>query len=143
MVVIVKGGSDKVNRAALENKKVDILLSPESGKRTDFIHCRNSGLNQVLCALARKNEIAIGFNFCDILNSKERDKLMGRMMQNIRLCRKFKVNMLFDCFTDNEWEKREKKDLFAFAQILGMSPGEAKKALDFKVKKNEGIRIIE
>lgn len=143
MVLIVKGGSDKVNRATLENKRVDILLSPESGRGDDLIHCRNSGLNQVLCALARRNDIAIGFNFCDILNSKERDKLIGRMMQNIRLCRKFKVKMVFDCFTEKEWEKREKRDLFAFAQVLGMSPGEAKNALDFKVEKNEDIKIIE
>lgn len=137
MAVIMKGGSDNANRAALENKRVDILLSPERGRKDDFINCRNSGLNQVLCALARKNEIAIGFNFCDILNSKERDKLMGRMMQNIKLCRKFKVKMVFGCFTENEWEKREKIDLFAFAQVLGMSPGEAKGALDFKRKNIE------
>ena len=128
-LVVVEGGEEKINRAALENKKVDILLSPEKYAKNDKLYVRDSGLNQVLCKLAHTNKIAIGFNFCDLVNSKEREVLMGRMMQNIRFCRKFKVDMVFDCFCECKFDK---KNLGSLCRTLGMTPGEAKKALNFK-----------
>ena len=67
---IVLGGNDKQNRAAVENKNLDILLSPEIIRGRDFMHSRDSGLNQVLCTLAYKNNIAIGFNFSDVLKTR-------------------------------------------------------------------------
>ena len=33
-LVVIEGGSDSINRAALENAKVDILLSPEKGRKS-------------------------------------------------------------------------------------------------------------
>lgn len=132
-LVVVEGGSDIINRAVLEDKRVDILLSPEKNRKNDLLYVRDSGLNHVLCKLAHKNKIAIGFNFSDVIKSKEREVLIGRMMQNIKLCRKYKVDMVFDCF-----DKCKVKNLSCFARILGMSPGEAKKALNFK-KKNKSL----
>lgn len=129
-LIIVEGCNDKINRAALENKKVDVLLGLEKGRKRDFTHYRNSGLNQVLCKLAKKNNIAIGFDFNDVLNSKERAKVMGRMMQNVRLCRKYKVKMLIFDFTG----ERSKQELRSFGLVLGMSPLEAKKGVSFKNK---------
>ena len=38
--------------------------------------------------------------------------------------------------------KRDKKDLVAFAQSLGMTPGEAKKAVNFKKIEEEPIKIV-
>lgn len=127
-LVIVEGGDDKINRAVLENKKVDILLSPEKEKERDFTHYRNSGLNQVLCRLAKKNDIAIGFNLNDVLNAKEKYNILGRMMQNVRLCRKYKVKMVIIDFK----EERSKEELRSFGISLGMTPGESKKAVSFK-----------
>jgi len=133
-VVIVEGGSDKINRAALENKKVDILLGPERGRKKDHTHYRNSGLNQVLCKLANKNNIAIGFDFNDVLYAKERYNLeryiiLGRMMQNVRFCRKYKVKMyVFDFLNE-----RNKEELRSFCFVIGMTPGEAKEAVSLKL----------
>ena len=127
-LVIVEGGSDTINRLALENKKVNVLLSPEKGREKDFIHYRNSGLNQVLCNLAHKNDIAIGFDFNNALNAQNKDEVLGRMMQNIRLCRKYKARMLILDLTD----ERSKEELKSFGIALGMTPGEVKKAVNFK-----------
>ena len=44
-----------------------------------------------ICKLANKNKIAIGFNFNDILKSKNKGQLIGRMMQNAKLCKKYKL----------------------------------------------------
>lgn len=126
-LVIVEGG--RFNREILSNRKVDVLLSPEKGIKKDSLHYRNSGLNHVLCNLARKNNIAIGISFNEILNSKKRDKLLGRIMQNIRLCRKYKVRMLLASFATNKYEMRLANDLISFAVCIGMHPKEAKGAL--------------
>ena len=131
---IVLGGSDKQNRSAVENKNLDILLSPEIIRGRDFMHSRDSGLNQVLCTLAYKNNIAIGFNFSDVLKTRNRYLILGKMMQNVRLCRKYKVRMAVISGANNEKELKSARDLFSFAVVLGMNPGEAKKALGFTKK---------
>ena len=120
-LVVIQGGDEKINRLAVETRKVDVLLSPEKNNKRDFMFFRNSGLNQVLCKLAVKNHISIGFNFSDILNSngKERSKLLGRMTQNVRLCKKYKVKMEFSSFAKNKFELRSDAILTSFAKVLG------------------------
>src|SRR3989344_3838600 len=93
-LVVVQGGDDALNRVALSCHFVDILLDPHLGNRKDFMHQRNSGLNHVLCALAKEHNVAIGFSFSSILRAQHREKLLGRIMQNILLCRKYKIPMV-------------------------------------------------
>lgn len=138
---IVEGGSEEKNRKAVEDKSIDILLSPEKYAQNDKLASRNSGLNQVLCKLANANKIAIGFSFSDLLNTKERSKVIGRWAQNIRLCRKYKVKMVLASFANNKWEMRSPKDLFSLALAMGMTGKEANEALNFK-KKEADIRRI-
>ena len=118
---VVEGGDETVNRKAVENSKIDILLSPEKNDKKDFMFSRNSGLNQVLCKLAAKNNVAIGFNFSNLLNcsGKERARLLGRMRQNYRLCKKYKVEIIFSSFAKNKYELRSSEFLKVFARILG------------------------
>src|SRR3989338_6580410 len=92
-IIIVQGGDDTLNRAVVSSRYVDILLDPHLGSRKDFMHQRNSGLNHVLCALAKENNVAIGFSFSSILHAEKRAVLLGRIMQNILLCRKYKIPM--------------------------------------------------
>ncbi|MEK6952336.1 MAG: RNase P subunit p30 family protein [Nanoarchaeota archaeon] len=129
------GGDDNKNRKIVENKKVDIFLSPEKTRTKDFMHSRDSGLNQVLCKLARKNEITVGFNFNDILKSRNRSLILGKMIQNVELCRKYNVKMVILSGAKNRYELRSAKDLVSFGRVIGMTPGEAKKALNFDRKK--------
>ncbi len=138
-LIIIEGG--KFNREILESKKVHILLSPEKYKKEDFLHHRASGLNQVLCKLAKKNRIAIGISFNDILNSKERKKLLGRIAQNIKLCRKYKVRMIFASFAKSKYEMRPAKDMINFVQTLGMTPKEALNSLNLDIVLKEKQEI--
>ena len=128
--LIIAEGSE-LNRAILENKKIDILVSSENNSKKDFMHYRNSGLNQVLCKLANKNSIAIAFSFNDVLKAKgtERSKIMGRMMQNVKLCKKYKVNMVISSFATSKFELKSPSDLISFGIILGMTPKEAKESI--------------
>mgnify|MGYP001560467136 CR=1 FL=1 len=36
-LILVRGGNDDINRAALENKKIDILLGPEFNKEKECL----------------------------------------------------------------------------------------------------------
>jgi len=138
---ILEGGSDEQNRKAVEDKQVDILLAPEQKREKRHMHQRDSGLNQVLCKLAQKNKVAIGFSFSELLNAKDKASNLGKMMQNVRLCRKYKVKMVVVSFAKNKWEMRHASDLGAFAQVIGMTPKEAKAALNFQKKQRE-IKVI-
>lgn len=129
--IFVLGSNDIINRIALE-RKVDVLLSPEYARKKDFMHYRNSGLNHVLCKIAAKNNVAIGINFNDILKTKEKDKalLIGRIMQNVRLCRKYKVKMILASFAAKADEMVNAYDLRSFANAIGMSPQQAKESVE-------------
>jgi len=119
--VIFEGSSDEMNRNALECRNIDILLSPEKMIKKDAMHSRNSGLNHVLCKLAVQNNISIGINFSDILNSEgaERAKRIGRVMQNARLCRKFKTKIFIASFARNPREMRNAYDLKSLLAVFG------------------------
>jgi len=119
---IIFGGKDDVNRKAVEDKNVDILMSPEKGRYKDFMKSRNSGLNHVLCKLASKNDVAIGFDFNELLRAKdlERPDLIGRMKFNVKLCNKYNVKMFICNSTRNANEIRQKLDLKSLGMILGM-----------------------
>jgi len=107
------------------------------------MHQRDSGLNHVLCKLANKNKIAIGINFSDLLKEKHLSKRIGRIMQNIKLCRKFKVNLVLASFAKDKHEQRNPKDLEIFAQTIGMTPFQAKTSLNFKKLEKRTVKIIQ
>jgi RNase P/RNase MRP subunit p30 len=151
-IKIAEGNGFESNRKAVENKQLDILLSPEKGIEKDSMHHRNSGLNHVACKIAKKNNVAIGFSFNEILNAKDKAAQMGRMMQNVKLCRKYKLKMVFASFAKNKWEIRSSQDLLSFAKLIGMSDKEAKEAFKvideiIKRKKDKwvrkGVKILE
>lgn len=125
--VIIKSSSQ--NRHVLEKLKPAILYDLEKDSKQDFIHHRASGLNQVLCKIAKDSNTAIGFSFNSILNLNSR--LLGRISQNIALCRKYKIKTAIASFADSPYKMRSPHDLIALFICLGMHPSEAKKALVF------------
>jgi RNase P/RNase MRP subunit p30 len=149
---VVEGKDFAYNRNLVENKLIDIILSPEKEVIKDAMHHRNSGLNQVVCKFAKNNNIAIGFSLNEILKSKHRKALIGRMIQNVKLCRKYKVKMVFGSFANNKWQLRSKADMLSFAKVIGMNDKEAKESLTnieniLKRKKEnwvrKGVRVLE
>ena len=79
--VVVLGGSDDFNRKVLEMKKIDVLLSPEYKHERDMLKQRDSGLNHVLCKIAKKNDIIIGIDFNNL--NKVVEKYAQRLKENI------------------------------------------------------------
>jgi RNase P/RNase MRP subunit p30 len=127
----VLGSNDEVNRAAVEDKRVSILLNPEIERTRDFSDWRNSGLNDVLCKFASQNNVVIGIDLSTLPKEKfELAERLGRIMQNIRLCRKFRAKMLV--FSSeipiNDY------NLTSICMSLGMSTSQAKESLKLEKK---------
>lgn len=141
---IKEGGSEEQNRNSVEDKSVDVLMNPELNSPYDKIHYRKSGLNQILAKIAKENDVAIGFGFSCLLNTTpvKRAMIIGRMKQNVRICRKAGTKMLVCSYANDLKELRGAKDLMAFARVIGMTGGEAKKALNWE-KNRKKIRMVE
>jgi len=124
--IIVLAQDDEFNRKILEYGKFDILLSPERGKRKDSLKQMDSGLNHVLARIAAKNNVAIGIDMHEIskLEKKEKAKILGRIIQNIKICRKAKTKLKLLNYKD-------RIDALSFLLSIGASTSQAKEALDF------------
>ena len=109
-------------RAVIEKSPVDIIYGLEELSTKDFIHHRASGLNQVLCKLLHKKDKAVGFSFSSLLKAApiKRAQIMGRMQQNFRLCKKYKVRTIIASFAEHPYEMRGQQDLSAFFRSIGM-----------------------
>ncbi len=117
-------------RKFFESKFGDLVINLEKQPK-DFMHHRSSGLNQVLCKLAKEKGKVITIDFSLILNSKdtERANILGRIMQNIVFARKYKFDLALASFATKPEDMRSPHDLKAFLITLGAHPSEASKAL--------------
>ena len=140
VIIEVKTETDLLR--AVKNSRVDIVFNVETLFSRDALHSKNSGLNQVILCHAAQNNVAIGFNFSLLLRASDaqRPLLLGRMIQNVLLCRKYKVRMVLSSLAQEPYAMRDAKDLLAFARVLGMTGKEAQEALSF-TKKQKTVRI--
>ncbi|MFH0867793.1 MAG: RNase P subunit p30 family protein [Candidatus Woesearchaeota archaeon] len=128
--VAVKSSNN--DKEIMERSKSDMIFSFEDNARKDFIHQRGSGLNHIMCRLAKKNNVIIGFSLNSILNEGNIQRIMGRMKQNIKLCRKFKVRSLIASFAENPFDMRSSHDMISLFKILGMENPEFLKESDIR-----------
>lgn len=105
-------------RMILEKTKRIIIYGCENENKLDFIHHRNSGLNHILLAIAKKNRIRFLFNFKDFLSLTDNRKaiVLGRLKQNIMLYKKYKVMFNFASFATDKYEI--KKDYSSLQKLL-------------------------
>ena len=105
------------NRKVVDNFRPYAVFDYENHSNEDFIHHRNSGLNHIMCKIMKKNKVKYCLCFKSLLN-KDRVKIIGRMKQNIKLFKKYKVDFELYSFASNEFELRSRKDLDAVKKVL-------------------------
>ncbi len=112
--------SSDVDRAVLE-RGVFLMFGFEHGVQKDRLNFRMSGLNHVMCALAVAKKTMIAFSLTDMLATagSARSCLFGRIAQNIHLCQKYNVNVLFGSFAKTPLEMRNPRDMEALFTLLG------------------------
>ena len=120
--IIVQAQDEEFNRKVLEIG-INILLSPEIHNRRDKLKQRDSGLNEILCKIAAKNNTRIGIEIDKItkLDKKEKAKTLARIKQNIKLCRKAGCKIIVI-----DKNKYDKQGIMSFFISLGASTEQAK-----------------
>jgi len=114
--VIFISSDDKLTRKILEKEPVNTLVILQANRK-DKQKQRDSGFNQVLAKLAKKNNIKIGICLDEILASKDKQRanILARIIQNIKICSKNKIIMKF-CGQNT----RNIYDLKSLGLVLGM-----------------------
>lgn len=138
-VLAVHGSSEKVNRAALEDLRVDILAHPEQAG--------NSGINHVLAKLAGQNQVAIEFNLNALIHSRGgiRSRVLSRFNRNYELARKFGAPVVLTSGARSHYDLRAPMDMAALAMLFGMSRQEAIYSLSaepLRILKRKSVKRI-
>jgi len=138
--LIIARSSEK-NHQVLETFKPDLICGLENSNKKDKMHYRYSSLNQVLCKICNKNKIIVGFSFSTLLNSSPKNKviILGRIMQNILFCRKYKISVFIGSFAENPFKLRYSRDLSSLLKVLGASDMQIKESQNSvmnKIKQN-------
>jgi len=129
-LIAVQGGDVGINKFAVSNKLVDILLMPCDSHKLTF--------DTALARLAKQNNTRIGILFSNFLETKhgfERTMLFKQYIFVTRLLKKFKVDALFFSGAKKTTQMRNPEDLSAFANVLGFTESQAKRFTTILPKK--------
>ena len=113
--IIFTSEDDDLNRKVMEKLPIQIILIPLENRK-DYSKQRNSGFNQVMAKIAKKNKIKIGIKLDELILSKNKEQILARLKQNIILCNKNKIQIIFI----QEKNKKKSHELKALSLILGM-----------------------
>ena len=118
-VLIVNGGDLKINRAACEDPRVDILAHPYKNRR-------DSGINHVLAKKASENNVAIELSINPMIKTRLslRAKILSQFRQILKLQRKFKFPLIITSNAYSLYDLRTPEDIIAFASCLEMTHDE-------------------
>jgi RNase P/RNase MRP subunit p30 len=106
----------KSNNVKVIKQKANLLFDVEEDH--DAMHQRRSGLNQVLAKLMKTKKVSYGISFRSILQAKSRSQLIGRVLQNVRLCQKYDVSVVMASFAKTPEQMRSPEDFKSFLRIL-------------------------
>jgi len=149
-VLIVNGGDIKINRAACEDPRVDILAHPYKNRR-------DSGIIHVVAKKAAENNVAIELSINSMIKTRLslRAKILSQFRQILKLQRKFKFPLIITSNAYSIYDLRTPEDITAFAGCLEMTHDEiisslSKNPADIiersRIRKNvivQGARTIE
>lgn len=159
-ITIGYGGLNKINRYFLEQTTIDFLQDPQNStyqNKFDFIHHFNSGLNHILCKFAKEKntDYLISLNFTNNFNKYNLAKEIGRINQNLKFARKYKIQTIINFIIQNPSQVKsiqEIKGILSLFEISTQQSFESITILENKIKLNQlkksenyiskGIQII-
>ncbi|MDK2875373.1 ribonuclease P protein component 3 [Methanothermobacter defluvii] len=123
-VIYVSGGNLKVNRAACESRRVDVLSAPYTSRR-------DPGINHVLAREAARNNVAVELPLADVIGSwlKVRARVLEQFREILKLHRKFGFPLLLTSRASSIYDLRTPGDIMNLAECFGMESSEAEESL--------------
>ncbi len=114
LILIINGGGEEINRAAVESDGLDILLQP-------------SEFNNVLAKAAEDNGVAIGFNLGPLirLRGERRVRELNIMRNNLKHARKYGLQMILTGAPGSVFDLRAPREMIAISSLFGMTESEA------------------
>lgn len=105
---------------ALVFPHVTHIYGNELEEEKDFIHQRRSGLNHVLLKNCKAKQVEIVFDYVPLqkMGARRRAQVMGRMRQNILLCKKYDVAHCVLGIINTAEEMRDARDVKALQRVL-------------------------
>lgn len=127
--ISVVGGDLKVNRAVVENVRIDVLSRP-------YLKRYDSGLNHVLAKEALNNNVAIELCLNDVLRSylSPRAKIISNFKDTYALYRKFDFPLILSSRAKSVFDIRTARDFVTIFRQTGLSDDEIEKS--FETSKN-------
>lgn len=134
-IVAVCGGSAELNRTIVEIPEVDILLGHDINGQC--------GINHVLAKLAKKNGVAIGFDFNQLMTSYRLGRIQefSAMVEAARAVRRFKTPFILTSGAMDPWDMRSPSELIAMGRLLGFTEGESRKGLSDRIVRENMKRL--
>ena len=123
LCISVVGGDLKVNRAVLENVKLDVLSRP-------YLKRYDSGLNHILAKEALRNNVAVELCFKDVLRSylAPRSKVLSNFRDIYTLYRKFDFPLILSSRAESIFDIKTTHDFVAVFKQTGLSDEEISKS---------------
>ena len=114
--LVFSSDDDELARKILEKEDVQIYM-PILFYKKDRQKQRESGLDHVMAKIAKKKNILIGINLREIISARgtKKAEILARISQNIKICNKNKLKMVFLDFGE-----KNVYDLKSFGLVLGM-----------------------
>jgi ribonuclease P/MRP protein subunit RPP1 len=119
LCISVIGGNLKVNRAVLENVKVDVLSRP-------YLKRYDAGMNHILAKEAVRNNVAVELCFNDILKSylAPRAKIISNFRDIYSLYRKFHFPLILSSGTESVFAIKTVQDFVSVFKQTGLDDDE-------------------
>ena len=129
LCISVIGGDLKVNRAVLENIKIDVLSRP-------YLKRYDSGLNHILAKEAVNNNVAVELCFKDILRTylTPRAKVISNFRDIYTLYRKFEFPLILSSGAESIFDIKTTHDFISVFKQTGLSDEDIDKS--FKTAEN-------
>jgi len=122
-------------RLAVSNPRIDAVFRVPTIIGRDSTEYRRSNWNAILTNIAVQNKVSYGIDFSYFLENSGYSlaKLLGRDMQNVRLCRR-KIKILMASMAQNAWQLRMPENLSAIGRVLGLNSQQSKASVSSAIQ---------
>jgi RNase P/RNase MRP subunit p30 len=118
LISVVKPHTEPDFRQILEKSNADIIVGVEDIHPKDSLHYVRGGLDQIMCNIAHNKNKIIAVSMSDLFNAKNKSFKLARIKANLKLCKKYKVELLFTSFATTKEDMRQMKDIKSFITML-------------------------
>jgi RNase P/RNase MRP subunit p30 len=109
--IIFASAADDLNRKVMEKLSVDGVLI-YLDERKDYVKQRDSGFNEVMARICKKNKIVIYFDLDELFDSGNKERVLARLRQNIELCNRVGIPI-------RVWVGENVRDVFEVRALFG------------------------